>query len=198
MTTDRSIDTLFGDYLARLRAAAADLPPDRQRELEEEIAAHLSESKATGAAHDEASARAVLDRLGHPGGIARAAGEDLPEAVAAAPGPADLRREYAAAFMLTFGSVLLPGLGWLIGIYLLWTSRLWTLPDKVLGTLVYPGGPGVLLVLSIRLGYFFPHAIGVLLEVFLLVLPLIAFAVLLRRASRRRSLVTARSFAPAT
>ena len=49
--------------------------------------------------------------------------------------------------MLTAGS-LLPVLGWLVGVALLWTSQRWRLRDKLLGTLVVPFGPGLLLVLG--------------------------------------------------
>jgi hypothetical protein len=32
------------------------------------------------------------------------------------------------------------GVGWLVGLILLWSSRLWTTRDKLIGTLVIPGG----------------------------------------------------------
>ncbi len=38
------------------------------------------------------------------------------------------------------GGVILPVIGWLVGAYLLWTSRVWSVSDKLLGTLVLPGG----------------------------------------------------------
>ena len=31
-------------------------------------------------------------------------------------------------------------MGWLIGLILLWSSRLWTTRDKLIGTLIVPGG----------------------------------------------------------
>lgn len=42
--------------------------------------------------------------------------------------------------VLLVGGVLLPFLGWLVGIVLLWASHAWTLRDKLIGTLVIPGG----------------------------------------------------------
>ena len=39
---------------------------------------------------------------------------------------------------LTVGAVVLPGLGWLIGVVLLWTSFGWRRADKLIGTLVGP------------------------------------------------------------
>ena len=32
------------------------------------------------------------------------------------------------------------GVGWLVGLVLLWSSRLWTTRDKLIGTLIVPGG----------------------------------------------------------
>ncbi len=56
---------------------------------------------------------------------------------------------------------LLAGIGWLVGVVLLWTSRRWTIGDKVLGTLVWPGGvaaalaaPAVLFLRQVNTG---PH-----------------------------------------
>lgn len=42
--------------------------------------------------------------------------------------------------LLLVGGLLLPFVGWLIGIVLLWASHAWTLRDKLIGTLVLPGG----------------------------------------------------------
>ena len=41
---------------------------------------------------------------------------------------------------LVVGSLVLPVVGWLVGLVLLWRSRSWTTLEKVLGTLVWPGG----------------------------------------------------------
>ena len=30
--------------------------------------------------------------------------------------------------------------GWVVGVVLLWRSRVWTLRDKLIGTLLWPGG----------------------------------------------------------
>jgi hypothetical protein len=43
-------------------------------------------------------------------------------------------------FILLAGGVLVPFVGWLVGIVLLWASHAWTLRDKLVGTLVIPGG----------------------------------------------------------
>jgi hypothetical protein len=41
---------------------------------------------------------------------------------------------------LVVGSLVLPVVGWLVGLVLLWRSRSWTTLEKLLGTLVWPGG----------------------------------------------------------
>jgi hypothetical protein len=48
-------------------------------------------------------------------------------------------RDFVTIVLLTFG-VLLFSVGWLAGVILLWTSPTWNLRDKILGTLVVPGG----------------------------------------------------------
>ncbi len=132
---------LIVDYLARLDRAAAALPPDRRGELLEGITEHIS---SAGAA-DEAEVRTLLDRLGEPAEIVAAAREDLPGATwgppALIPVPRGTGHELAAVLMLTVGS-LLPVVGWLVGVVLLWTSSLWRTREKVFGTLVVPLGPG--------------------------------------------------------
>ncbi|MEQ3551065.1 hypothetical protein WIS52_11335 [Pseudonocardia nematodicida] len=40
--------------------------------------------------------------------------------------------------MLMLGGFVLPVVGWLAGVVMLWTGRAWTVGEKVLGTLVWP------------------------------------------------------------
>ena len=164
MTTPK-VDSLVEDYLARLHTAAQTLPPDRREELVEGITEHLQAARAAGAAADEAAVRTLLDRLGEPEEIVAAAREDgatTPAygpaygptygrwsasdagAVPAAPGTG---LEVAALVLLTFGSFI-PLVGWLVGVVLLWTSTRWRVWEKVLATLVVPGGPGTVLFLG--------------------------------------------------
>jgi hypothetical protein len=49
-------------------------------------------------------------------------------------------REAAALILVSFGGVLLTFVGWVAGVVLLWLSPRWSIRDKVLGTLVLPGG----------------------------------------------------------
>ena len=76
----------------------------------------------------------MLERLGPPGDIVDA---EQPRLAI----PVDRRswREWAAVILLPLGGLAL-GVGWLIGLILLWSSRLWTTRDKLIGTLIVPGG----------------------------------------------------------
>lgn len=140
-------DALVDSYLARLQRAAAGLPPDRRSELLEGITEHIRSADPG----DEAEVRTLLDRLGEPEEIVAAAREDLPGPAwqggwgPRAPAPRETGHELAAVLMLTLGSFL-PVVGWLVGVVLLWTSSLWRVREKVLGTLVVPFGPGLVLV----------------------------------------------------
>jgi hypothetical protein len=118
-------DQLAADYLKRLRRAAWTMPRARRRELLDEIAAHIAEARAAGAA----PLRRVLDDLGDPKDIA-------------ATGRARRRlgvREVAAVVLLLIGGFIFVA-GWVVGLILLWASPRWRWPDKLLGTLVWPFG----------------------------------------------------------
>jgi len=160
MSTDD--DQLVEDYLAQLRAEALVLPDDRRDELVEEITAHIAEARQSDGS--PMAVRNILDRLGDPADIVRAAadtppgspawsgapgsGAAYPAAAAAQPGRAG-GMELAAVLFLLLGGIVIPVLGWFIGVVLLWMSPRWTAKDKLLGTLVWPGGllaPALLLV----------------------------------------------------
>jgi hypothetical protein len=130
--TDGALHPLADDYLRRLRQAGRHLPPDRLRELACEIESHLSEAIPPGTSDDDALE--ALERLGPPGDIIES------EQPVAHP-PVDRRglREWAAVILLPLGGFAF-GIGWLVGLVLLWSSRLWTTRDKLIGTLIIPGG----------------------------------------------------------
>lgn len=142
MRTDTS-EQVVGEYLDRLDRELADLPRSRRREIVDEISGHIEEARAAGA-DDEVSLRSLLDRLGDPADIAADARErfDVRRARAGA-------REIAALVLLLVGGLLLPVLGWFVGVVLLWASAVWTTRDKLLGTLVVPGGLALPLFLAL-------------------------------------------------
>jgi hypothetical protein len=158
-------DQMVADYLQRLRAAAGILPADRADELIEEISSHIAEARAAGSAGsgDSPSVRNILERLGNPADIVRIAADpafgDLPgrrtpvDALggypAAVGAPAALppqtgrgagAHEIIAVILLLVGGIVVPVIGWVVGVVLLWSSSRWQTRDKLLGTLVWPGG----------------------------------------------------------
>jgi len=143
-------DQLIARYLARLEAALRDLPVARREELLEQVSEHIATARAElGAQASEAEIRQLLERLGDPAVIAAEAGhtsDELVEPPRARPG----WLEAAALVLLPIGGIILPVLGWFVGVALLWTSARWTVRDKLLGTLVVPGG----LALPLALGLF--------------------------------------------
>ena len=139
--TKGALHPLAEDYLRRLRRAGRGLPPERLRDLVSEIEGHLSEAIPPDASDHEALE--VLERVGPPG--------EIVEAEQPAAQPAADRRglvEWAAMILLPLGGFAF-GIGWLVGLILLWSSRVWTTRDKLIGTLIIPGGlaTGVLVFL---------------------------------------------------
>ena len=45
--------------------------------------------------------------------------------------------------MLLVGGLIVPIVGWFVGVVLLWVSNAWNVRDKVIGTLFVPGGLGL-------------------------------------------------------
>jgi len=128
-------DKLVADYLKRLNAELRGLPRARRRELVEEISEHITAARAEGDTEDEARIRTLLDSLGEPEDIAAEARERL--------GVQPRRRgvvEVGALILLPFGGVVLPVIGWFVGVLLLWISDAWNTRDKLVGTFVIPGG----------------------------------------------------------
>lgn len=48
--------------------------------------------------------------------------------------------DIAALVLLLIGGIVVPVLGWIVGVILLWTSRRWEAWEKLIGTFVLPGG----------------------------------------------------------
>jgi hypothetical protein len=126
-TTHRLID----EYLHRLDRAARVLPRRDRAELLAEIRSHLDAGLPPQAT--EADIRNLLDELGPPDSIVAAA---RPDRRASRRG----LRELFALLLLVLG--LPPVVGWLAGVGLLLSSPLWSIRQKLLGILVWPGGYG--------------------------------------------------------
>ena len=134
----RTPEDLITDYLGRLERELADLPRARRREVVEEISEHIEEAGA----HTEVETLNVLERLGDPAEIAaeaRARFEIEP--------PRSGWPEIAALVLLLVGGFFF-AVGWLVGLVLLWTSPVWSMRDKIIGSLFFPGGLGLPLLLA--------------------------------------------------
>lgn len=127
-------DKLIDDYLKRLNRELAGFPRARRTELVEEISEHIAEARADLESENEAAIRTLLDRLGDPEDIAAEARERFGIR------PKGSGWDVVALIMLLVGGVILPVIGWIIGVVLLWVSETWTTREKLVGTLVVPGG----------------------------------------------------------
>lgn len=128
-----SADEQVKSYLKELDHYLSGLPRRRRREVIQEIQDHISESRIQlGPNHPVED---VLERVGDPKTIAMEAAVGEP-----ASRPASRWMEVGAIIFLLPGSIVLPFVGWVVGVILLWASSIWTLRDKIIGTLVIPGG----------------------------------------------------------
>jgi hypothetical protein len=133
--TPTSADNIVARYLGRLDEELQGLPEARRRELVHEIATRIDEERQALDTETDADVIDILDRAGNPGVIAARARRQF--------GVADTRwswREIAALVLLPFGGVIVPVAGWFAGVFFLWTSDRWTRGEKLVGTLVIPGG----------------------------------------------------------
>ena len=136
-TANSAVDT----YMRQLRKAARSLPRDSREELTEEISAHLASALEQGAT--EAKTQSELHRLGDPQQIVAEARERLGIASSSV-----TRSDWLAVGLLLIGGFLVV-VGWFVGVVLLWSSRVWTVRDKVIGTLIVPGGLAASLFVTI-------------------------------------------------
>jgi hypothetical protein len=172
MKTRTDTDKVIDRYLSQLDHALSDLPASRRREIIDEITSHITESRCLLDHEDEVSIRALLDRIGDPLGIAEEAGA---RRVAARPA------DSWVPWLLLFGGFAL-FVGWFVGVGLLWSSKVWRVSDKLIGTFVVPGGLLGIVLLSAWL-VAAPVVEGIVVLVFAVVAP-ITTAVHLDRVRR--------------
>jgi uncharacterized membrane protein len=125
-------DQLVGDYLGRLDSALAGLPKSRREEILDEITNHIAEERSR--LHDESDAdvRNLLDRVGDPVEVADAARDENDEPRLPLP-----NRRIGPVEVL---ALVLTPLFWPAGVILLWLSPAWNLRDRLIGSLLPPGG----------------------------------------------------------
>lgn len=184
MSAPTPATALVEDYLVRLRAATADLADAPRAELLDNIGAHLAETVPPGT--DETAARQALDELGRPEEIAAAArAENTPPPARDTTG--STAYDVLTVLALLLGGFVVPLLGWVAGVVMLWSGPRWTGREKVLGTVAWPmaalavaagiwalhlqpGGPavwvvlGVLVVLAVAFVAVFAHLLRAALD----------------------------------
>jgi uncharacterized membrane protein len=128
-------DQLVHDYLSRLQSALAGVPADRRDEIVGEIAGHIAEERARVENETDADVRNLLERIGDPVQLAAEAAPAVSSADAAA---AAASRSHVGIVEIL--ALILTPLLWPVGVILLWLSPAWSIRDKVIGTLVPPGG----------------------------------------------------------
>lgn len=139
-------DELVARYLAQLQTALRDLPPGRREELLDEVSEHIAAARAElGPQPTEAQIRTLLERVGDPAAIAAEASPAQVDGSVPSPG----WREVATLILLPIGGIIVPLLGWFVGVALLWTSEHWSVRSKLIGTLVVPGGLALPLSLAL-------------------------------------------------
>jgi len=127
MTTE--VDALILRYLQDLEAELHDLPANRRQELLDEVGEHIAAARAGLDPETEAGVRTMLERLGDPADIAAEARERF-GVQPPPPRPATPWLEVIALVLL-----VIPFVGWVVGVVLVWLSRLWTTRDKLIGTI---------------------------------------------------------------
>jgi hypothetical protein len=178
MTTE--VDALILRYLQDLERELYDLPASRRQELLDEVGEHIATARAGLDPETEAGVRTMLERLGDPADIAAEARER--SGVQRPPArPATPWLEVIAIVLL-----VIPFAGWVVGVVLVWLSRLWTTRDKLIGTLggmswvlaglgtVMSSAGGSRVVGSAPLGPSETSLMGVVLVVAPFVLPVLA------------------------
>lgn len=172
-----TVHPLGEEYLRRLERAARVLPRGQREELLEEIRSHLEAGLPPDAT--ETQARNVLDALGSPGDIVAAARPDH------VPTRRGAREVLALVFLVTG---LPPVLGWLVGVGLLVSSPLWSVRQKLLGILVWPGGALALTGLAAAWVLFLPSPLRIAALVAFALAPLVVAVYLYRAAGRQADL----------
>jgi hypothetical protein len=199
MSTTQSTDDIVSSYLSALESALRNVSPARRQPIIEEVAEHIAKGRADLDPGDEVGLRNFLDQVGDPETIAAEVVADLT--------PRTGRRfEVLVPWLLLVGAFAFV-IGWFVGLAMLWTSETWDRRDKLLGTLVLPGGLFGLVVLLTRptgstacsssggpgiptithctaTGFTLPPAVGIPLFLVLLVAPIVT-ATHLDRVRRR-------------
>ncbi|PZS04822.1 MAG: hypothetical protein DLM56_05015 [Pseudonocardiales bacterium] len=179
-------------YLRDLERAARPLPAEHARELVDDVAEHLAAARA--ADDSEAAVRTAIGRLGSPESIVAAAFAEA----GIVPVPARIGWGEALALVGISIGFLLFVVGWILGLAFLWSSQAWTTRQKLVGTLVPPGGLGGFALILVRPTlYSLPPAAGTPLAIGWLVAAVASPIWLATRVARNGPAMRPRATAPA-
>lgn len=126
MTAQTTLDTTARGYLRRVRRLLAGTDPEAAASLLEGI---IEEFEGL----DDAAVRSKIEQIGSPEDVTA----DLRAEVANRPHDAGWYT-WLTAFLVTFGGFVLPLLGWIGGVVLLWNSKTWQKRHHIIGTAVWP------------------------------------------------------------
>ena len=142
---------IVSNYLAQLARALVDVPAGIAQDILEGISEEL-------AGLDEKSASEKIALLGDPRFIATEA-RGGSEAVLSADGTSSLGRKrssatrsrgfaLAAVVLIAVGGVLVPVVGWVVGVFLVWLSQSWRVWEKLVATLAGPTASVAIIILA--------------------------------------------------
>jgi hypothetical protein len=123
-------DQLIEGYIARLNGAAGDIPKSARQELISDVRTHIDEARARDTEETDATVLNILDRLGEPAVVVAEMRERL---------GLRIERPYRPGLLEVAAVILLPFV-WPVGVILIWMSPAWHWRDKLIGTLIPPGG----------------------------------------------------------
>ncbi|MCX7521644.1 DUF1700 domain-containing protein [Microbacterium sp. STN6] len=118
-------------YLDELDADLLDLPVRDRREIVESVVEHISIAMSSGHPVEE-----VLQKLGDPLTVSE---EAHSRNASGWRRKSSIFYEIAVTTLLLVGGLLL-GVGWIVGLVMLWASKSRTLLNKIACTLIWPGG----------------------------------------------------------
>ena len=101
-----------------------------RNELLDDMRSHIAEARVHDLEETDASILNILDRLGEPATVVA----EAPDRLGIHPSP-----PYRPGFLEVAAVILVPFL-WPVGVILLWMSPAWHWRDKLIGTVIPPGG----------------------------------------------------------
>lgn len=139
-------DQMIDGYLTRIRDEARDLPSAARDELIEDMRAHIAEARTREPQETDATVLNILDRLGEPNAVVAEA-RRRPDAPEPTPSDMGVRPGPYRPGLLEIAALVLLIVLWPVGAILLWISPAWNIRDKLIGTLLPPGGyPAIFIV----------------------------------------------------